>query len=45
MAFANIKQEIKISLLLTSPYFERDYILYSLVLNETIASLITQKNT
>jgi len=45
MAFSNIKQAIKISLLLTNPYFEQDFILYSLVLNENIVPLLTQTNT
>jgi hypothetical protein len=44
-AFNNIKREITTTPVLISPYFERDFIIYSFVIETIVASILTQINT
>jgi hypothetical protein len=43
--FNNIKGEITTTLVLISPYFQRDFIIYSFATKTIVASVLTQKNT
>jgi hypothetical protein len=43
-AFSNIKKEITTTLVLISPYFQRDFIMYSFATKSVVASVLTQRN-
>jgi hypothetical protein len=43
-AFSNIKREITTTLVLISPDFQRDFIMYSFATKTFVASVITQRN-
>jgi hypothetical protein len=44
-AFNNIKREITIALVLISPNFQRDFIIYSFAIEIVVASILTERNT
>ena len=43
--FRNIKKEITTPPVLISPYFQRDFIIYSFATEIAMASVLTQRNT
>jgi hypothetical protein len=43
--FNNIKKEITTTPILISPYFQRDFIIYSFSIEMVVASVLTQRNT
>jgi hypothetical protein len=43
--FNNIKKEITTTPVLISPYFQRDFIIYSFSTEIVVASILTQRNT
>jgi hypothetical protein len=43
--FNNIKKEITTAPVLISPYFQRDFIIYSFATEMVVASILTQRNT
>ena len=44
-ALNNIKGEITTTIVIISPYFQRDFIIYSFSTETIVASVLTQKNT
>ena len=44
-AFSNIKREITTSIVLISPYFQRDFIIYSFATETVVTSILTQINS
>jgi hypothetical protein len=43
--FNNIKREITTNIVLSSPYFQRYFIIYSFSTKTIVSSVLTQKNT
>ena len=43
-AFSNIKKEITTTPVIISPYFQRDFIIYSFATETVVASILTQRN-